>query len=51
MMRGGKHPSENGLRDGIGLELRPNITTLENGAVQATLFLRAKPLAVISTVL
>jgi hypothetical protein len=51
MMRGGKHPAENRRRDGIGPELRADITALENGAIQALLFLRAKPLMVILTAL
>ena len=50
-MRCGKHPGENSRGNGIGPELRPDITTLENGAIQALLFLRAKPLTIILTAL
>jgi hypothetical protein len=46
MMRRGKHPGENRRGDGIGPELRADVTALENGTIQAPLFLRAKLLAV-----
>jgi hypothetical protein len=51
MVRGSKYPAQNCRGDRIRPELRPDITTLENGAIQALLFRLAKCLAVSITAL
>jgi hypothetical protein len=51
MMRRGKHPGENSRGDRIRPELGADITTLENGTIQALLLLRTKLLAVSITAL
>ena len=51
MMRGGKHPGEQRRWDGVGPELGADITTLDNGAIQALFLLRAKLLVVSITAL